>query len=81
MEQHRIEESVAIEELEISMKQLKLAYVAVFNKFTRIAKNPDLKINLSHEEFDELDKARRNFDVARAQMDKISEQIRVGTRT
>lgn len=49
LEQHRIEEAAAIEEMEVATKQLKSAYAAVFNKFARIAKNPDLKINPSDE--------------------------------
>jgi hypothetical protein len=40
MEQHRIEEAAAIEEMEIATKQLKSAYAAVFNKFARITKIP-----------------------------------------
>jgi hypothetical protein len=80
MEQHRIEEAAAIEEIEIATKQLKSAYAAVFNKFARIAKNPDLKINPSDEELNELDIARERFDRARAHMDKITEEIRKGTR-
>ncbi|MFM1828019.1 MAG: hypothetical protein RL624_260, partial [Bacteroidota bacterium] len=47
MEQHRTEESSAISEFEIATKQLKSAYAAVLNKFTRIAKNPSLKMNPS----------------------------------
>ncbi|MCF8162092.1 MAG: hypothetical protein K9J05_03025 [Candidatus Methylopumilus sp.] len=46
MEQHRTEESSAISEFEIASKQLRAAYAAVLNKFTRIAKNPSLKIIL-----------------------------------
>ncbi len=80
MEQHRIEEAAAIEEMEIATKQLKSAYAAVFNKFARIAKNPDLKINPSDEELNELDIARERFDRARVHMDKIAEAIRRGTR-
>ena len=80
MEQHRIEEAAAIEEIEIATKQLKSSYAAVFNKFARIAKNPDLKINPSDEELNELDIARERFDRARAHMDKIAEAIREGTR-
>ncbi len=80
MGQHRIEEAAAIEEMEIATKQLKSAYAAVFNKFARIAKNPDLKINPSDEELNELEIARERFDRARAHMDKIAEAIRRGTR-
>ena len=80
MEQHRIEEAAAIEEIEIATKQLKSAYAAVFNKFARIAKNPDLKINPSDEELNELDISRERFDRARAHMDKIAEEIRKGAR-
>jgi len=80
LEQHRIEEAAAIEEMEVATKQLKSAYAAVFNKFARIAKNPDLKINPSDEELNELDIARERFDNARAHMDIIAEEIRKGTR-
>ena len=80
MEQHRIEEAAAIEEMEIATKQLKSAYAAVFNKFARIAKNPDLKINPSDEELNELDVARERFDRARAHMDKIADEIKNGAR-
>lgn len=80
MEQHRIEEAAAIEEMEIATKQLKSAYAAVFNKFARITKNPDLKINPSDEELNELDIARERFDRARVHMDKIAEEIHKGTR-
>jgi hypothetical protein len=80
LEQHRIEEAAAIEEMEVATKQLKSAYAAVFNKFARIAKNPDLKINPSDEELNELDIARERFDNARAHMDTIADEIRKGTR-
>lgn len=80
MEQHRIEEAAAIEEMEIATKQLKSAYAAVFNKFARIAKNPNLKINPSDEELNELDIARERFDHARAHMDKIADEIKNGAR-
>ena len=80
MEQHRIEEAAAIAEMEVTTKQLKSAYASVFNKFARIAKNPDLKINPSDEELNELDIARERFDNARANMDTIAEEIRKGTR-
>ena len=80
MEQHRIEEAAAIGEMEIATKQLKSAYAAVFNKFARIAKNPDLKINPSDEELNELDVARERFDRARAHMDKIADEIKNGAR-
>jgi hypothetical protein len=80
LEHHRIEEAAAIEEMEVATKQLKSAYASVFNKFARIAKNPDLKINPSEAELDELDIARERFDRARAHMDKIAEEIRKGTR-
>ena len=80
MEQHRIEEAAAIEEMEIATKQLKSAYAAVFNKFARIAKNPDLKINPSDEELNELDVAREHFERARAHMDKIADEIKNGAR-
>jgi hypothetical protein len=80
LEQHRIEEAAAIEEMEVATKQLKSAYTAVFNKFARIAKNPDLKINPSDEELNELDIARERFDNAQAHMDTIAEEIRKGTR-
>jgi len=80
LEQHRIEEALAIEEMEVATKQLKSAYAAVFNKFARIAKNPDLKINPSDEELSELDIARERFDNARAHMDIIAEEIKKGTR-
>ncbi len=80
MEQHRIEEVAAMEEMEVATKQLKSAYAAVFNKFARIAKNPDLKINPSDEELNELDIARERFDKARAHMDTIAEEIRKGIR-
>ncbi len=80
MEQHRIEEAAALEEIEVATKQLKSAYAAVFNKFARIAKNPDLKINPSNEELNELDIARERFDNARAHMDTIADEIRKGTR-
>ena len=80
MEQHRIEEAAAIGEMEIATKQLKSAYAAVFNKFARIAKNPDLKINPSDEELNELDVARERFERARAHMDKIADEIKNGAR-
>jgi len=80
LEQHRIEEAAAIEEMEVATKQLKSAYAAVFNKFARIAKNPDLKINPSNEELNELDIARERFDKARSHMDCIAEEIKKGTR-
>ena len=80
LEQHRIEEAAAIEEMEVATKQLKSDYTAFFNKFARIAKNPDLKINPSDEELNELDIARERFDNARAHMDTIAEEIRKGTR-
>lgn len=80
LEDHRIEEIAAIEEMEIATKQLKSAYTAVFNKFARIAKNPELKLNPSDEELNELDSARTRFDNARAHMDKIAEEIRKGIR-
>ena len=80
MEQHRIEEAAAIGEMEIATKQLKSSYAAVFNKFARIAKNPDLKINPSDEELNELDVARERFERARAHMDKIADEIKNGAR-
>lgn len=80
MEQHRIEEAAAIEEMEIATKQLKSAYASVFNKFARIAKNPELKVNPSNQELNELDLARERFDNARAHMDRITEEIRKGAR-
>jgi hypothetical protein len=80
LEQHRIEEAAALEEMEVATKQLKSSYAAVFNKFARIAKNPDLKIIPSDEELSELDIARERFDMARAHMDSIAEEIRKGTR-
>ena len=80
MEHHRAEEAAATEEMEIATKQLKSAYAAVINKFARIAKNPDLKINPSEGELNELDVARERFDRARAHMDKIAEEIRKGIR-
>jgi hypothetical protein len=80
LEQHRVEEAASIEELEIATKQLKSAYAALINKFARIAKNPDLKINPSDEELDELDIARERFDKARAHMDKIADEIKQGIR-
>jgi hypothetical protein len=80
LEKDRIEEALAIEEMEIATKQLRAAYSAVFNKFARIAKNPNLKINPSDEELSALDVARRRFDAARSQMDKIVAEIQNGTR-
>ena len=80
LEQHRIEEAAAIEEMEVATKQLKSAYAAVFNKFARIAKNPDLKINPSDEELNELNIARERFDNARTHMDIIADEIKKGTR-
>ena len=80
MEHHRAEEAAAIEEMEIATKQLKSAYAAVINKYTRLTKNPDLKINPSEGELDELDVARERFDRARAHIDKIAEEIRKGIR-
>ncbi len=80
MEQHRIEESSAINEFEIATKQLKSAYAAVLNKFTRIAKNPSLKMNPSDQELAELDAAQDRFDKARLQMDIIINEIRKGAR-
>jgi len=80
LEQHRVEESLAIEELEIAMKQLKSAYAAVFNKFARIAKNPDLKISLTINEFDEIDQANSRLDAVRVHANKIVEEIRQGIR-
>ncbi len=80
MEQHRTEESSAINEFEIATKQLKSAYAAVLNKFTRIAKNPSLKMNPSDQELAELDAAQDRFDKARLQMDIIINEIRKGVR-
>ena len=80
MEQHRTAEAAAIEEFEIATKQLKSAYAAVLNKFTRIAKNPSLKMNLSNQELAELDAAQDRFDKARLQMDIIINEIRKGAR-
>ena len=80
MEQHRTEESSAINEFEIATKQLKSAYAAVLNKFTRIAKNPSLKMNPSDQELAELDAAQDRFDKARLQMDIIINEIRKGAR-
>jgi hypothetical protein len=80
MEQHRTEESSAINEFEIATKQLKSAYAAVLNKFTRIAKNPSLKMNPSDQELAELDAAQDRFDKARLQMDIIINEIRMGAR-
>lgn len=80
LEKNRIEEAAAIEEMEISIKQLKSAYVAVLNKFARVSKNPDLKINPSDDELSELDNARQRFDSARSNMDRIANEIRRGER-
>jgi hypothetical protein len=80
MERHRTEESSAINEFEIATKQLKSAYAAVLNKFTRIAKNPSLKMNPSDQELAELDAAQDRFDKARLQMDIIINEIRKGAR-
>ena len=80
MEQHRTAEAAAIEEFEITTKQLKSAYTAVLNKFTRIAKNPSLKMNPSDQELAELDAAQDRFDKARKVMDKITGEIRKGIR-
>lgn len=80
MERHRTEESSAISEFEIATKQLKSAYTAVLNKFTRIAKNPSLKMNPSDQELAELDAAQDRFDKARLQMDIIINEIRKGAR-
>ena len=80
MDHNRTEESAAIEEIELATKHLKAAYAAVLNKFARIAKKPDLKINSADTELNELDIARQRFDRARTQMDKITEEIRVGIR-
>lgn len=80
MEYHHLSESAALEEFEIATKQLKSAYAALLNKYLRIAKNPDLKINSSDQELFELDSARERFDMARAMMDKIIEEIKIGVR-
>jgi len=80
MERHRTEESSSISEFEIATKQLKSAYAAVLNKFTRIAKNPSLKMNPSDQELAELDAAQDRFDKARLQMDIIINEIRKGAR-
>ena len=55
-------------------------YAAVLNKFTRIAKNPSLKMNPSDQELAELDAAQDRFDKARLQMDIIINEIRKGAR-
>ncbi len=80
MEYHHLSESAALEEFEIATKQLKSAYVTVLNKYMRIVKNPDLKINPSDQELSELDSAQERFDKARATMDKITEEIKSGIR-
>jgi len=80
VEHHHLTESTAVEEFEIATKQLKSAYVTVLNKYMRIVKNPDLKINPSDQELSELDSAQERFDKARATMDKITEEIKSGIR-
>ena len=80
MSQHRIEESAAIEEMEISTKHLKSAYSALINAFARITNNPDIKVNPIQAALDEVDVARQRFDQAKANIDKIVEEIRLGKR-
>ena len=80
MEQNRKEEAVAIEEMEIATKQLRSAYMAIINTFARVAKNPNITVNSTEVELDELDRARERFDKSRAHMDKIADEIRAGLR-
>ena len=65
--------------MEVAIKQLRSAYVAVINKFTRIAMNPDLKTN-PQKELDELEVAQKRFDEVRANMNRITDQLRKGLR-
>jgi hypothetical protein len=80
VEQNRKEEAAAIEEMEIATKQLRSAYMAIINTFARIAKNPNITVNSTEVELDELNRARERFDKSRAHMDKIADEIRAGLR-
>jgi hypothetical protein len=80
MDQNRREEAAALEEMEIALKQLRSAYMAVINTFTRVAKNPELTVNPTETELIELETARKKFNKAQAILDKIAEEIRWGIR-
>ena len=80
MNEFRKEEAEAIAEMEVATKQLRSAYVAVINKFTRIAMNPDLKTNSTQTELDELELAQQRFDKIRKRLDQTIDQFRKGLR-
>ena len=54
--------------------------MAVINTFTRVAKNPELTVNPTETELIELETARKKFNKAQANLDKIAEEIRWGIR-
>lgn len=76
MEKIKIDRTEAIAELEISSKQLKIAFISLVNKEMRIVKNPKLELHSVRVELQDYDKAYERFEKAKISMNEIVEEIR-----